>query len=57
MMAKKRKKTPEAALAAAEKRRITESMNSLAKERDFWRVATIVAAALILVWLWTKLKF
>jgi hypothetical protein len=53
----KRKRTPEAALAAAEKKRIAESMKSLAKERDFWRAAAIVAGALILVWLWTKLKF
>jgi hypothetical protein len=57
MMAKRKKQTPEAALAAAEKRRIAESMHSLARERDFWRAAAIVAGALILVWLWTKLKF
>ena len=56
-MAKRKKTTPEAALAAAEKKRIAASMNSLAKERDAWRAAAIVAAALILVWPFTKLKF
>ncbi len=53
----KRKKSPEAALAAAEKKRIAASMNALAKQRDLWRAAAIAAGALILVWLWTKLKF
>ena len=53
----KRKKSPEAVLAAAEKKRVAASMNSLAKERDVWRALALVAGALILFWLWTKLKF
>jgi hypothetical protein len=50
-MAAKRKNS-EAALAAAEKKRIANEMAGLARERDWWR-----AAGMILAWLWTKLKF
>jgi hypothetical protein len=55
----KRKKTPAemAALASIEKKRLLESMRGLAKERDLWRIAAIVLAALALVWLWSKLRF
>lgn len=53
----KRKNTAEAALAAAEKKRIAAEMKALARERDYWRAAAIVAGALVLVWLWSKLHF
>ena len=53
----KQKKSPREMALAAEKKKARESIEAVAKERDFWRVSAIVAAALILVWLWTKIKF
>ena len=52
----RKRKNPEAVLAASEKKRSADAMRS-GQGAGLVGTAAIVAGALILAWLWTKLKF